>query len=80
MAIQRRLDVFTCVPKSHLNKLRRISFLRRVVHQSQYKAVKYCFFIIGNLCDKSGEATCIESRLINFTPKLGGFTKQSTLP
>ena len=47
----------------------KIGLLKRVVHQTQYKAVKHQYFVIENLCDKSSEV------LINFILKLEGFYK-----
>jgi len=58
----------------------KISFLRKVMHQSQHKAVKYHCFVTENLCYKSGKVACIKS-LLNFTLKIECFykTKQITM-
>ena len=58
-----------------LNKLHKISFLKRVVHQSRYKAEKYHYFVIEFLCEKSDKVVCFTSLLLNFIPKSNAFTK-----
>ena len=62
------------IPVSVRDTKRKISFLRKVVHRSQHKAVKCHCFVTENLCDKSGEVVCIKS-LLNFTLKIECFYK-----
>ena len=45
------------------------------MHRSQYKAVKYSYLVIKNLCDKSGKVVRIKSLVLNFTPKIKCFCK-----
>jgi len=47
-----------------------MNYTKWVEHLSQYKAVKHHYFVIENLCDKSGKFVRIKSFLLNFTPKI----------